>query len=226
MNILELIIKELKLSQIDTVILCNRQHTLLGVGEKDKESLTQIEKDVGLSVTRISQRQTKLMRRIKQFFVNRTMLRKIPARSSTEQLDFHPESVFDLSLRAKHILRELGVKTIKDLLSLTEHEMLCMPNIGNKSVKEIQDALATVGLSLAGKEKLEFMPITEKPPAPKVIIEHRPPTEIEQITIHKLRKELLEVYQQRDNVISTMTKLTDSLNLAKSNGFLKLGAGL
>ena len=55
---------------------------------------------------------------------------------------------FDLSVRAQNCLRNEGIKYIGELVQKTEPEMLRMKNFGRKSLKEIKDTLARLGLSL------------------------------------------------------------------------------
>jgi DNA-directed RNA polymerase subunit alpha len=55
---------------------------------------------------------------------------------------------FDLSVRAQNCLRNEGIKYVGELVQKTEPEMLRMKNFGRKSLKEIKDTLARLGLSL------------------------------------------------------------------------------
>jgi DNA-directed RNA polymerase subunit alpha len=53
----------------------------------------------------------------------------------------------ELSVRSSNCLRAAEIKTIGDLVQKTESEMLKFRNFGRKSLKEIQDLLAEMGLS-------------------------------------------------------------------------------
>ncbi len=53
----------------------------------------------------------------------------------------------ELSVRSSNCLRAAEIKTIGDLVQKTESEMLKYRNFGRKSLKEIQDLLAEMGLS-------------------------------------------------------------------------------
>ncbi len=53
----------------------------------------------------------------------------------------------ELSVRSSNCLRAAEIKTIGDLVQKTESEMLKYRNFGRKSLKEIQDLLADMGLS-------------------------------------------------------------------------------
>lgn len=55
---------------------------------------------------------------------------------------------FDLSVRAQNCLRNEVIKYVGELVQKTEPEMLRMKNFGRKSLKEIKDTLARLGLSL------------------------------------------------------------------------------
>jgi len=59
-----------------------------------------------------------------------------------------PVSELELSVRASNCLREAKIKTIADLVKKTEEEMLSFKNFGKKSLAEIKELLAGMGLSL------------------------------------------------------------------------------
>lgn len=54
----------------------------------------------------------------------------------------------DLSVRALNSLHNESIKTIGDLVSKTDEDLLKFKNFGRKSLEEIKAALATLGLSL------------------------------------------------------------------------------
>ena len=54
----------------------------------------------------------------------------------------------ELSVRSSNCLRQAEIRTIGDLVQKTEAEMLKYRNFGRKSLKEIEDVLTTMGLSL------------------------------------------------------------------------------
>ncbi|MDR1952660.1 MAG: DNA-directed RNA polymerase subunit alpha [Elusimicrobiota bacterium] len=58
-------------------------------------------------------------------------------------------SVLDLSTRAANALKKAGIKTIEQLVKITEEDMNGFKNFGDKSIEEIKDKLAELGLSLA-----------------------------------------------------------------------------
>jgi DNA-directed RNA polymerase subunit alpha len=54
----------------------------------------------------------------------------------------------ELSVRSYNCLKNANIKTIYDLVTKTEPEMLKTKNFGRKSLNEIKDILAEMGLSL------------------------------------------------------------------------------
>lgn len=59
-----------------------------------------------------------------------------------------PISELELSVRSSNCLREANIKTIADLVKRGEDEMLGFKNFGKKSLTEIKELLAGMGLSL------------------------------------------------------------------------------
>lgn len=57
--------------------------------------------------------------------------------------------VYYLGVRAENCLKNDDIKTIGDLMKVTESELLRTPNFGAKSLKQVKDMLAVYGLSLA-----------------------------------------------------------------------------
>jgi DNA-directed RNA polymerase subunit alpha len=81
---------------------------------------------------------------------------------------FRSVDELELSVRSANCLQQANIKTIGDLVQRTEAEMLKTKNFGRKSLKEIKEILAEMGLSLG--MKLENWPPKNPPPppAPKV----------------------------------------------------------
>ncbi|MCP3101580.1 DNA-directed RNA polymerase subunit alpha [Myxococcus sp. K15C18031901] len=81
---------------------------------------------------------------------------------------FRSVDELELSVRSANCLQQANIKTIGDLVQRTEAEMLKTKNFGRKSLKEIKEILAEMGLSLG--MKLENWPPKQAPaPAqPKV----------------------------------------------------------
>jgi DNA-directed RNA polymerase subunit alpha len=59
-----------------------------------------------------------------------------------------PISELELSVRSSNCLREANIKMIADLVKKTEDEMLSFKNFGKKSLTEIKELLAGMGLTL------------------------------------------------------------------------------
>jgi len=57
----------------------------------------------------------------------------------------------ELSVRSYNCFKNANIKTIADLVQKTEHEMLKTKNFGRKSLNEIKDILAGMGLSFGMK---------------------------------------------------------------------------
>ncbi len=75
---------------------------------------------------------------------------------------FRSVDELELSVRSANCLQQANIRTIGDLVQKTEAEMLKTKNFGRKSLKEIKEILAEMGLSLG--MKLENWP--PKTPAP------------------------------------------------------------
>ena len=59
-----------------------------------------------------------------------------------------PISDLDLSVRASNCLESEDIKTIGDLVRLSEADLLAMKNFGKTSLREVEQKLGNVGLSL------------------------------------------------------------------------------
>jgi len=76
---------------------------------------------------------------------------------------FKSVDLLELSVRSANCLQQANIKTIGDLVQKTEAEMLKTKNFGRKSLKEIKEILAEMGLSLG--MKLENWPPKQMPAA-------------------------------------------------------------
>jgi DNA-directed RNA polymerase subunit alpha len=70
-----------------------------------------------------------------------------------------PVDELELSVRSANCLKNSNIRFIYELVEKTEAEMLKTKNFGRKSLNEIKEILATMGLSLG--MKLEGMPVGE-----------------------------------------------------------------
>jgi DNA-directed RNA polymerase subunit alpha len=71
----------------------------------------------------------------------------VPSSGLNENLDKSVEEL-ELSVRSYNCLKNANIRTIRELVQKTEGEMLKTKNFGRKSLNEIKDILATMGLSL------------------------------------------------------------------------------
>ncbi len=54
----------------------------------------------------------------------------------------------DLTVRSYNCLKREGINTVSELIALSEHQLVNIRNFGQKSVDEVRDKLAEMGLSL------------------------------------------------------------------------------
>jgi DNA-directed RNA polymerase alpha subunit len=57
----------------------------------------------------------------------------------------------NLSVRARNVLLMAEVKTLEQLMTRSTQDLRRLPNVGGRTIDEIQDALAAVGLRLRRK---------------------------------------------------------------------------
>lgn len=74
------------------------------------------------------------------------------------QLLATPVTDFELSVRSRNCLEEMGIRTLGDLMQTTEQELLSRKNFGETSLEEIRDMLASKGLKL-GQQILPSTPV-------------------------------------------------------------------
>ncbi|HBU69772.1 MAG TPA: DNA-directed RNA polymerase subunit alpha [Elusimicrobia bacterium] len=65
-----------------------------------------------------------------------------------KELLSQPLSIMDLSVRSANCLASAGLKTIGDLVSKQEEEIISFKNFGKRSLTEIKEKLSELGLSL------------------------------------------------------------------------------
>jgi DNA-directed RNA polymerase subunit alpha len=81
-------------------------------------------------------------------------VKQVPVNAEEEKLKElleQPLSIMDLSVRSANCLMAAGLKTIGDLVTKQEEEILSYKNFGRRSLQEIIDKLAELGLSLGMK---------------------------------------------------------------------------
>ncbi|WP_454064743.1 DNA-directed RNA polymerase subunit alpha [Candidatus Nitrospira salsa] len=80
--------------------------------------------------------------------------REVDSDESSEEVNvnlFKSVNELELSVRAANCLKNANIKTIADLVQKTENEMLKTKNFGKKSLNEIKEVLAEMGLELGIK---------------------------------------------------------------------------
>jgi DNA-directed RNA polymerase subunit alpha len=92
-----------------------------------------------------------------------------PVAIHNENLDRSVEEL-ELSVRSYNCLKNANITTIRELVQKTEQEMLKTKNFGRKSLNEIKEILAAMGLSLGLKFDEKGNPVVSapEPPQPQV----------------------------------------------------------
>lgn len=67
-----------------------------------------------------------------------------------EEKEARPIESLELTVRSRRCMERLGIKTVGELLEMTEAELLAAPNFGQTSLNEVRQKLAELGLSLKG----------------------------------------------------------------------------
>src|SRR5215467_8076173 len=89
----------------------------------------------------------KLIRDHLNIFINLEGGAEMTGATSNENLDKSVEEL-ELSVRSYNCLKNANIRTIRELVQKTEGEMLKTKNFGRKSLNEIKEILATMGLGL------------------------------------------------------------------------------
>ena len=74
-----------------------------------------------------------------------------------------PVTDFELSVRARNCLKKMNIRTLGDLVSTTEAELLGYKNFGETSLKEIKEMLTAKGLKLGHDDEEEGAELGSKP---------------------------------------------------------------
>ena len=89
-------------------------------------------------------------------------------RTRKNQILETPISDFELSVRSRNCLRKMNIRTIGDLLNITEAELLSYKNFGETSLREIKGILDQKSLHLGmAIEDKQFQ--AENPPGAEVV---------------------------------------------------------
>lgn len=102
----------------------------------------------------------------KSMYYDEDQARRIARRNAV--LDI-PVTDFELSVRARNCLKKMNIRTLGDLVKITENELLGYKNFGETSLKEIKDMLSAKGLRLgqALEEGGELTGLPVPKPAPE-----------------------------------------------------------
>ena len=73
-----------------------------------------------------------------------------------------PVTDFELSVRARNCLKKMNIRTLGDLLNVTETELLSYKNFGETSLAEIKTMLAMKNLSIGQMRETEESETTEE----------------------------------------------------------------
>ncbi len=97
-----------------------------------------------------------------QLFINFEEPRELPRREEAAEPEFNPNLLrkvdeLELSVRSANCLKNDNIIYVGDLVQHSEAEMLRTPNFGRKSLNEIKDVLAGMGLYL-GMELIDWPP--------------------------------------------------------------------
>ncbi len=92
-----------------------------------------------------------------------------PSQVRNENLDRSVEEL-ELSVRSYNCLKNANITTIRELVQKSEQEMLKTKNFGRKSLNEIKEILAAMGLSLGLKFDEKGNPIAPPPEPPQAQI--------------------------------------------------------
>jgi DNA-directed RNA polymerase subunit alpha len=67
-------------------------------------------------------------------------------------LDEDPTEIFEVSARVYNVLRNLEIKTVRELIARRPWELMRNPNFGRKSLVEIETVLHAHGLNLRAED--------------------------------------------------------------------------
>jgi len=65
------------------------------------------------------------------------------------------EFMRSLLARSRNCLNLMGVQSFEDLEKLTAHELIRFPNVGRKSLRDIETKMAMYGRVLADRERIQ-----------------------------------------------------------------------
>jgi DNA-directed RNA polymerase subunit alpha len=100
-----------------------------------------------------------------EMVIDETRIEHVDARA---QLLDTPLSEYELSVRARNCLRKMNIRTMGELIRLTEAELLAYKNFGDTSLNEIKALLTRKGVRLGmSPDEMDLLAADEPEPPPK-----------------------------------------------------------
>ena len=73
------------------------------------------------------------------------------AQSRSAGYDDTPIEELELGVRSYNCLKREGIETVGDLIARSEQELMCIPNLGRKTIEEVRERLEKNNLKLKGE---------------------------------------------------------------------------
>lgn len=137
----------------------NVENTRVGLRSDYDRLILDVETDGSMSADEATSLAAKVLMEHLDLFVSMTaevndmdiMVEK-PEGKKEKVLEMIVEEL-DLSVRSFNCLKRAGINTVDELTEKTEDEMMKVRNLGKKSLEEVQEKLAELGLSLKENEE-------------------------------------------------------------------------
>ena len=137
----------------------NVENTRVGLRSDYDRLILDVETDGSMSADEATSLAAKVLMEHLDLFVSMTaevndmdiMVEK-PEGKKEKVLEMTVEEL-DLSVRSFNCLKRAGINTVDELTEKTEDEMMKVINLGKKSLEEVQEKLAELGLSLKENEE-------------------------------------------------------------------------
>jgi DNA-directed RNA polymerase subunit alpha len=141
-------------SPILNVVFSSEEKIVDGSSKNDEKLLLEIETNGSIKPIESLKIACFLLRQYYKFVIDFDENTLIPQRE--DDIEFNPyliKTVFelDLTVRAHNCLRSSNITLVGDLVQKTEQELVKTPNFGRKSLTEVQNTLAAIGLHLGMK---------------------------------------------------------------------------
>ncbi|MCS6830799.1 MAG: DNA-directed RNA polymerase subunit alpha [Armatimonadota bacterium] len=107
------------------------------------------------------QESARILRDFMDMFVRMDASSSLPLPPETTLLPANVPDVrveeLDFSVRTYNCLKRAGIATVRDLVHRTQHELMSIRNFGRKSLDEVREKLAQLGLTLRGESLEQVM---------------------------------------------------------------------